>query len=142
VTFGRRVAILVAATVLAGCGAPTPSGPTESPPAAPMIFPMDWSADNGRWTFNASINPRGSPTEVVLEYGFGPESAPVFDTTVPIEEDLLDPRAVTATVDLGENRPFCARVTARNEVGSVSTGPRCLPLMSGPSGFGGASASP
>jgi hypothetical protein len=139
-----RAAMIVAVTLIFGCGEPIPSAPTESPPAAPLLFPMDWSADNGRWTFNVSVNPRDSPTDVILEYGFGPESAPVFDTTVPVEEDMFDPQAVTVTVDMGEGRPFCARFTATNEVGSVSTEPRCPDdlLIFPPVRSGGASASP
>lgn len=139
-----RAAMIMAVTMIVGCGEPIPSAPTASPSAAPLLFPMDWSAgNNGRWTFNVSVNPRGSPTDVILEYGFGPESAPVFDTTVPVEEDLFDPQAVAVTVDMGEGRPFCARFTATNEVGSVSTEPRCpyLPVIP-PVESGGASASP
>jgi hypothetical protein len=139
-----QAAIIMAVTMIVGCGEPIPSAPTESPAAPPLLFPMDWSADNnGRWTFNVSVNPRGSPTDVILEYGFGPESAPVFDTTMPVEEDMFDPQAVTVTVDMGEGRPFCARFTATNEIGSVSTEPRCpyLPAIP-PAKTGGASASP
>jgi hypothetical protein len=109
----------------------------------------DWSATNGRWTFNATVNPRGSPTHVVLEYGFGTEAAPVFDTTLEVATDLLDARALTATVQLSEEASFCARFTATNEVGSVSSEQRCQsPLLfpsvivSVPDQSVGASASP
>lgn len=115
----------VLAAVVVTCGEPTPPSPTESPPTAPTIRLGDWQATDGRWTFTATVNPRGSPTDVVLEYGFGPETAPAFDTIVSIEEDLLDARAVSATVEVGEDREFCARFTATNEIGSVSTDARC-----------------
>ena len=115
----------VLAVALSGCGEPGPETPTPEPLTAPPIRLGDWSSSNGRWTFNATVNPRGSPTDVVLEYGFGPASAPVFDVTVPVEDGLFDAAAVTVTVDIGEEAPFCARFTATNEVGSTSSEPRC-----------------
>lgn len=117
--------VMVAGLAVGGCTDPVPPSPTPSAPTAPTIRAGDWSASNGRWTFNATVNPRGSPTDVVLEYGFGPESAPVFDIVVPVEQDLFDAAAVTVTVDIGEEEPFCARFTATNEMGSTSSEPRC-----------------
>ncbi len=124
---GRWLLVAIAVLALAGCGEPGPvePSPTPSPPTAPTIKLGDWNSTNGRWTFNATVNPRGSPTDVVLEYGFGPESAPVFDTVVPVEVGLFDATAVTVTVDIGEEDPFCARFTATNEVGAASSEPRC-----------------
>ena len=115
----------ILALAIAGCGEPVPATPTPQPLTAPTIRVGDWSASNGRWTFNATVNPWGSPTDVVLEYGYGPASAPVFDVTVPVEEELFEASAVSVTVDVGEDVPFCARFTARNEVGSTSSEPRC-----------------
>jgi hypothetical protein len=124
--------VLCAAAVI-GCGQPPPSAPTETPPTASTIRLGDWSASNGRWTFNATVNPRGGPTHVVLEYGLGTESAPVFDTTLEVETGILDARALTATIQLPEEASFCARFAATNEVGSVSTEPFCQSQLSRPS---------
>jgi hypothetical protein len=139
--------IIVLAAV--GCSEPAPPSPTPSPPTAPTIRVGDWSASNGRWTFNATVNPRGSPTDVVLEYGFGPESAPVFDHVVPAEQGLFDAAAVTVTVDIGEDEPFCARFTATNDVGVTFSEPRChdwlpsgLIVVPGPADSGSPSAAP
>lgn len=133
----------ILALAIAGCGEPVPPSPTPSPATAPTIVVGNWSASNGRWTFNATVHPRGSPTDVVLEYGFDPASAPVFDITVPVEDGLFDATAVTVTVDIGEEAPFCARFTATNEVGSTSSEPFCFGAR--PSGVivvpGGTSAS-
>jgi hypothetical protein len=115
----------ILALAIAGCGEPVPATPTPEPLTAPTIRVGDWSASNSRWTFNATVNPRGSPTDVFLEYGFGPASAPAFDVMVPVEGDLFDATAVTVTVDIGEEAPFCARFTATNEVGTTSSEPRC-----------------
>ncbi len=137
------------AAAIGACGPPGPPSPIESPPTAPTIVLGDWQATNGRWTFTAVVNPRGSPTDVVLEYGFGGEAAPVFDRSLTVETELLDAKAVTANLELPEDAEFCARFTATNEIGSTSTESRCpLPRPSGfllvpvPTASSAASASP
>jgi hypothetical protein len=117
---------LVVAAVVGGCeiATPTPS-PTEPPLTAPTIRFDHYTGNNGIWTFYATVNPGGSPTEVVLETGTGTEDAPVFDDRVPVASDMLSPGDVTAIIEYPENAGFCVRFTATNAVGTTSTAPRC-----------------
>jgi hypothetical protein len=126
VVYRTLVAALVVAAIAAGCEpSASPLSPTEPPLKAPTIQFDRYTATNGVWTFYATVNPGGSPTEVVLETGVGTEDAPVFDDRVPVASDMLSSGQVTAVVEYPEDVAFCVRFTARNEVGTTSTAPRC-----------------
>lgn len=127
----RLVPIL--ALAIAGCGEPAPESPSPSPPTAPTIVVGSFTGINGRWTFNASVHPRGRPTDVVLEYRLGPAGTGDFDQRVGVETGLLDSGTVTAQLVLADDAVFCVRFTATNEVGSTSSEPRCFGAL--PSGL-------
>ena len=104
----------------------TPSA-TASPPTAPLMRYQSQAIvifDGTTWTFYGSVNPNGSPTDVVLEVGSGTEEAPAFDRSLPVAEDLILPEAFEFhTSDL--EAPFCVRFTATNDVGVTSTDAYC-----------------
>lgn len=116
----------ILALAVAACGEPAPESPTPSPPTAPTIVVGSFTGTDGRWTFNASVHPRGSPTDIVLEYRLGPEGPGDFDQRVDVETGLLNSGTVTAQLVLADDAVFCVRFTATNEVGSTSSEPRCL----------------
>lgn len=122
----RWLLVPVLALAIAGCSEPVPETPTPSPPTAPTIVVGNFTGIDGRWTFNASVHPRGSPTDVVLEYYLGPEGSRDFDQRVDVETGLLDSGTMTAQLVLADDAVFCVRFTATNEVGSTSSEPRCL----------------
>jgi hypothetical protein len=128
----RRIwALLIAVAVavaVGSCDAVTIS-PSASPrpPTAPLMRYQSssaWELDGSTWTFKGSVNPNGSPTDVVLEVGSGTPEAPIFDRSLPVGEGLILPEAfefqATSLV-----APFCVRFTARNEVGETSTPASC-----------------
>lgn len=116
----------VLALGIAGCGEPSPESPTPSPATAPTIVVGNFTGMDGRWTFNASVHPRGGPTDVVLEYYLGPEGSGDFDQRIEVETGLLDSSTVTAQLVLADDAVFCVRFTATNEVGATSSEPRCF----------------
>ncbi|MBI2778031.1 MAG: hypothetical protein HYX57_12335 [Chloroflexi bacterium] len=78
------------------------------------------------------VEPKGVPTDVVLEYHVGLEDGP-FDVVIPVAEDVLDAGRVTAqTTDRPADQAFCYRISATNEFGAASTEPICFP---GPPSF-------
>ena len=120
----RVLAALAVAVVAASCDAVTPS-PSATPfvPTAPLMrYPGGggYSFDGTTWTFHGSVNPNGSPTDVVLEVGSGTSEAPTFDRELPVAEGLILPEAFEFQTSELE-APFCVRFTATNEVGSTST---------------------
>lgn len=129
----RRIwALLVAlavAVAVGSCDAVTISpSATASPPTAPLMrFPGGggYSFDGTTWTFHGSVNPNGSPTDVVLEVGSGTREAPAFDRSLPVAEGLILPEAFEFETD-ELVAPFCVRFTATNAVGTTSTPPLCL----------------
>jgi hypothetical protein len=116
------------ALAIAACGEPVePSAtPTPEPLAAPTIVVGSFTGINGRWTFNASVHPRGSPTDIVLEYHLGPEGSGEFDQHVDVKTGLVASGTVTAQLVLADDAVFCVRFTATNEVGTTSSEPRCF----------------
>ena len=122
---GWRVLILLGVAVVAACVPAPPATSPPPPPTAPTVVLGNWTATDGQYTFTGSVNPRGSPADVVLEYGIGPVSAPVYDQSIPVEEGMLTAAAVSATVELEDGVEFCVRFTATNEVGSGSSQPYC-----------------
>ena len=128
----RRIPALFAAlAVVAGgaaCDAVTvPPSASASAATAPLMRYQSqsiWELDGSTWTFFGSVNPNGSPTDVVLEVGSGTEDAPAFDRTLSVAEGLILPEAFDFDATLVE-MPFCVRFTATNEVGTTSTPPLC-----------------
>jgi hypothetical protein len=113
-----------AVLALVACGepaSPSPSFPSEPP----SIVLVDWTATDGHWTIRASVDPKGSPTDVFVEYGPGPAASPSFTESIVVENDLNEPTFISPTVDLPEDVELCVRLTATNEVGSTSTTARC-----------------
>jgi hypothetical protein len=116
----------ILALAIAGCGEPAPESPTPPPATAPTIVVGSFTGIDGLWTMQASVHPRGSPTDVALEYRLGPEGPGEFDQRVDVETGLLESGTVTARLELADDTVFCARFTATNEVGSTSSEPRCF----------------
>jgi hypothetical protein len=116
----------ILALAIAGCHETVSPSLTLSPATAPTIVVGSFTGIDGRWTMNASVHPRGSPTDVVLEYRLGPEGSGAFDQRVDVETGLLESGTVTAQLELADDAVFCVRFTATNEVGSTSSEPRCF----------------
>jgi hypothetical protein len=137
-TLGLRVGVLAAAAMLTigACDpAPSPSAaivPTGTPSAfadRPAVkIDGTWTALNGQWTFTGSVDPEGSPTDVVLDVGPGPITLRQFDTHVPVAQAMATAGPVqvstTAIPDIPE---ICVRFTATNAAGTSSTTPLCFP---------------
>jgi hypothetical protein len=135
----RPVAFIGLCFVLAGgCNTPAPtSSPTPSPTPSPALALADaptlqngtpfFTAENGSWVFRASVDPNGSPTDVVLEYGLGKTDPPAFGNTVAVAKGTLVAGPVQARVELPIERGFCVRFTARSEAGSTFGEAYCQP---------------
>jgi hypothetical protein len=119
-------ALLMMAAVACDAAVPTPS---PAPAAVPSIRLGDWTASNGHWTFNATLNARGSPTNVVFEWGLGPQASPVFDHPIPVGEELLGGADVSVVVDIPEGAAFCARFVATNDMGPATSDSYCSGLL-------------
>jgi hypothetical protein len=113
-----------AVVALVACGEPASPSPSLAP-APPSIVLGDWTTTDGHWTIHASVDPKGSPTDVFVEYGPGPAESPGFTESIVVENDLIEPTSISPTVDLPADVELCVRLTATNEVGSSSTTPRC-----------------
>ena len=130
----RRIALAVLCLVLGvGCATPTPT-PTSARSVrgtpfgeAPTLVNANpfFTASNGTWVFNVSVDPNGSSTDVVLEYGTPFAGPPAFDQTVVAAQHIMGPRAVATRIDLPIGDGFCVRFTATNEVGVTSGEPYC-----------------
>jgi hypothetical protein len=103
--------------------------PTIAPPAAPTVqIDPEWSVTNGDWAFTAHVDPKGEPTDVILEIGPGPASAGQFDTRVSAAQDLTDAATLTiATRKIPDADEICVRFTATNSIGTSSSSPLCFP---------------
>jgi hypothetical protein len=133
-----RARIALVAIVLAACAvAPEPMErvrptPTPGPPSVRFSSSTGGTFDGHTWTVSVIVEPKGIPTDVVLEYHVGLEDGP-FDVVIPVAEDVLDVGRVTAqTTDRPADEAFCYRFTATNELGAASTDPICFP---GPPSF-------
>ena len=120
----RRIIVVPLAALVMACASHAPPA-TDPPPAAPTIQMGDWTTSIIHWTVSASVNPRGAPTEVVLQWGFGAWTSPSLDTVVPVERGILVAGVVTKELSLTPDRAFCVRFIARNVVGSASTETSC-----------------
>jgi hypothetical protein len=113
--------------------------PTPGPPDLRFSSSTGGTFDGRIWTISVIVEPKGLPTDVVLEYHPGSEDGP-FGFVIPVAEDVLDVgRVSTQTTDLPVDQAFCYRFTATNELGAVSTDAHCLP---GPPSFGPSPSGP
>ena len=117
--------------------------PTIAPPGAPTVqIDPNWTAANGAWTFSGPVDPKGLPTDVVLEVGPGPASSGQFDTRLPVAQAMTDAATLTITTrEIPDIKDVCVRFTATNSAGSVSSMPLCFP-HDVPAGSSGSSAAP
>jgi hypothetical protein len=130
---GRASLAALAALVIAACSvAPEPTErvrPTPTP-GPPSIRPASGSSsifDGRTWTLYVTVEPKGEPTDVVVEWGTGTETGP-FDHVIPMAEGVVDAGTIsTQTTDLPADRGYCLRFTATNAFGSASTTAHCLP---------------
>jgi hypothetical protein len=145
-----EICVRFAATNSGGTSASTP---LCIPYAIPSFVPLSptvqidptWTVAGDEWTFRGRVDPRGAPTDVVLEIGPGPASAGRFDIEVPVGQDMTDAATLTiSTTEVPESGEVCVRFTAANELGSSSTSPLCFEpaaaASAGPSGAPGSSA--
>ena len=108
------------------------AGPSDTD-AGPAVDPArlrhrrrSSTAGSGRST--VIVEPKGEPTDVVIEWGTGTETGPVRSTSIPMAEGVVDTgRISTQTTDLPIDGGYCLRFTATNSFGSASTPARCLP---------------
>jgi hypothetical protein len=144
-----RAAILVALAVVgAGCSPEAPTqrprpSPTPGPPSIRLASSFTRKVDGTRSTLQVVVDPKGSPTEVVYEYGSGR----TFDQAFVMAEGLLDAGVVSATTEaIPPDLLLCGRFTATNAFGSASLDVGCeLPpvrTLGPPSPSAGPSASP
>lgn len=108
--------------------------PTIAPAGVPTVtIDPRWSAANGAWTFIGRVDPKGDPTDVVLEIGLA--SAAEFPTTVPAAQDMIEgARLEITTREIPDADEICVRFTATNSFGTASSPPLCFPRTSpGPS---------
>jgi hypothetical protein len=126
---------VVAALAVAACDATTPTSSIR-PSGTPSLFAdrpavqIDgtWTALNGRWTFTGSVDPEGSPTDVVLDVGPGPSRLRQFESHVPVAQALLAAGPLTITTQAIPDIPvICVRFTATNQAGASFTTPLCFP---------------
>jgi hypothetical protein len=67
---------------------------------------VDWRATDGHWTIRASVDPKGSPTDVFVEYGPGPAASPSFTESIVVENDLNESsRRRQREIDSTRRRP-------------------------------------
>jgi len=129
---GTARAVLVAVVLAACTVAPERTDrvrPTPTP-GPPSIRPASGSSsifDGRTWTLYVTVEPKGEPTDVVIEWGTGTEAGP-FDHVIPMAEGAVDAgRISTQTSDLPPDGGYCLRFTATNAFGSASTTAHCIP---------------
>ena len=123
------LAALGTAVVAAACGMPPPSlAPTPTAERPAIRIDPTWTAANGEWTFTGQVDPFGEATDVVLEVGPAPATARVFDTELPVANDLTQagPLSIT-TRDLPDGDDLCVRFAASNSAGTTWSTPLCFP---------------
>jgi hypothetical protein len=130
----RAAAVVVSASLLAACDA-APVTPSSTPPpsgAAGLGGPsisMDesWQVLDGIWTFTGRVDPRDSPTSVVLDIGYVVSDPTSFEESIPVVDDVLEPGPVTATVPTPDEEWLCVRLRAENADGDAVTPRQCFP---------------
>lgn len=129
---------VVIAWALAGCGVveePTERvrpTPTPGPPSLRFSSSTGGTFDGRIWTVSVIVEPKGVPTDVVLEYHVGLEDGP-FEQSIAVADAVEDAGRVSiSTTELPADQAFCYRFTATNELGDAATEPLCFP---GPPSF-------
>lgn len=109
--------------------------PSIAPPGTPTVeIDPHWATADGKWSFTGRIDPKGAPTDVVLELGRGPSAAPKYSTRIPVQTDLAEQATVTfATDQVPDAAEVCVRFSATNAVGTVSSEPLCFDPHAPPS---------
>jgi hypothetical protein len=136
---------IVLAASMVGCiaePAPTERVRPTPTPGPPSIRPASGSStfDGRIWTLHVVVEPKGEPTDVVIEWGTGTETGP-FDHLIPMAEDVVDIGQVSIqTTELPADFAYCIRFTATNSFGTASTPARCFPGI--PSGWPPPGATP
>jgi hypothetical protein len=117
--------------------------PTIAPPGAPTVrIDPNWTVANGQWTFSGPVDPKGLPTDVVLEVGAGPASSGTFETPIAVAQDVTDAATLTITTrEIPDVKDVCVRFTATNSMGTASSMPLCFP-HDAPAGSSGSSPAP
>lgn len=137
--YPRAIAILAAALVAAACDATapasaTPPGSTPTPTVGVfadrpgIAIDTTWTHQGAGWTITGSVDPHGSPTDVVLGIGPGPETLRQFPTDVPVAQGVTVAGPLSITTDKIPDIPLiCVRFTATNAAGASSSSPLCFP---------------
>lgn len=124
---GLTVLFVAACAVTPGPSDPVRPTPTPGPPSIRPAAGSSWNFDGRVWTLSVVVEPKGMPTDVVIEWGTGTESGP-FDHVIPMAEAVVDLGVVTTrTSDLPTDGGYCLRFTATNAFGSASTTAVCSP---------------
>jgi hypothetical protein len=118
--------LVALAVVGAGCSPEAPTqrprpSPTPGPPSIRLASSFTRIVDGTRSTLQVVVDPEGSPTDVVFEYGSGS----TFDQTFVMAEGLLDAGLVSATTEAIPVDLLCGRFTATNACGSASVDVGC-----------------
>ncbi len=127
-----EICVRFTATNSAGSSSATPlcfphAIPSFAPAAPAIRIDPRWTAADGEWTFTGRLDPGGVATDVVLEIGRGPATAPEFETRVPAGEDLTEQATLTiSTGELPDSDEVCVRFMATNSVGTASSDPLCF----------------
>jgi hypothetical protein len=136
--YPRAIAIAAIVLVAAACDAiapsPTPGAATPGPTVGVfadrpgVAIDGTWTRKGEDWTLTGSVDPQGSPTDVVLEIGPGPETLRQFDAQVPVTKGLTTAGPLTVTTDqIPDIAIICVRFTATNAAGTSSSSPLCFP---------------
>lgn len=136
----KAVASLFAIVVLVMACTPGDGSPTARPtpmPAPPSLRSGAFTFDGHAWTFSVVIDPGGSKTEVVLDWGppgRWSHSLPVGSVAEPGRQSLV-------TTAFPNDSEACARFRATNQLGEATLNLGCFRAPV-PSLIPGASPSP
>ncbi|MBI3750658.1 MAG: hypothetical protein HY263_03230 [Chloroflexi bacterium] len=101
--------------------------PTFSPPGAPLVrIDSVAPAANGQWTVLAYIDPKGATTDVVLDVGTGPATAPTYTAHVSMTKAMTEAASLQVSTEVPNAEQVCVRVTATNSNGTTSSAPTCF----------------
>lgn len=130
-----QICVRFTATNSAGSTSSTPlcfphDIPSFAPGAPTVQIDERWTAADGEWTFKAYVDPKGEPTDVILEIGPGPATAPRFDTRIPAARAMTEAATLAITTKkVPDSDEVCVRFTATNSVGTSSSTPLCVPRV-------------
>jgi hypothetical protein len=122
-------AVVIGALAVVGCEAPVPTvSPTPFADQPGIQIDPTWRSADGEWTFTGAVDPKGDPTDVVLEVGPGPVTARRFDQQIPVVQDVTDRAPLTITTQaIPDIDEICVRFTATNGAGTSWSTPLCFP---------------